>query len=402
MRALRTPELPIREIPPFGNIDLGIPVSRFLRMGFRPGDAVDVGFSNGFAFRNIPVFSGFYGAGHMPCLYAASKFYPNVGIGCPVSGNPWHMAGLHPDDTAHVALRRRRGFDQLEGRMQLPPLLGPALARTPQQNANWRNLDAGTIAPETFFRSCSPIRGDSPAAASACELMQDTGIRSVLNLSDNPALCQARRKEGGAYIAPYLRLCDEGRVLPLHLGVDYRLQGNARTLAHGLLWLAGQPKPALIHCKLGMDRTGMVCALLEMLMGAHYAEIEHDYRLSYLNLFGPPPRHGQGYPLCDLRFKEVLDFFLSFVRETQDRENASLTHANDAPAAGAEDDAARTGIDAPEKPRSPLSDTRRHPDSETLQQAARAYLAFGGLDEGQIDRIARMLAGEPAIEGSPR
>lgn len=402
MRALRTPELPIREIPPFGNIDLGIPVSRFLRMGFRPGDAVDVGFSNGFAFRNIPVFSGFYGAGHMPCLYAASKFYPNVGIGCPVSGNPWHMAGLHPDDTAHVALRRRRGFDQLEGRMQLPPLLGPALTRTPQQNANWRNLDAGTIAPETFFRSCSPIRGDSPAAASACELMQDTGIRSVLNLSDSPALCQARRKNGGAHIAPYLRLCDEGRVLPLHLGVDYRLQGNAHNLAYGLLWLAEQPKPALIHCKLGLDRTGMVCALLEMLAGAHYAEIEHDYRLSYLNLFGPSPRHGQGYPLCDLRFKEVLDFFLSFVRETRDRENTSPAHKDGTPTAGAEDDAAPAGADTPEKPRNPLGNPRRHPDSETLQQAARAYLAFGGLDEGQIDWIARMLAGETAIEGSPR
>lgn len=399
MRSLRTPELPIAEIPPFGNIDLGIPVNRFLIMGFRPGDAVDVEFSNGFAFRNIPVFSGFYGAGHMPCLYAAEKLYPHAGIGCPVRGNPWLMADLRPGDTAHVALRRRRGFDRLEGRMQLPPLLGPALTRTPQQNANWRSLNAGTIAPGMIFRSCSPIRIDSPAAATACELMQETGIRSVLNLSDKPALCQARRKDGNAHIEPYVHLCENGCVLPLHLGVDYQMQGNAQTLAHGLLWLAEQPKPALIHCKLGLDRTGMVCALLEMLARASYADIEHDYQLSYLNLFGPPPDCTGSYPLCDLRLKEVLDFLLSFVQGTKNGEGASPTKADDATPSEA---AATTRAFAADERRNPLSNSLKHPESKTLQQAARAYLAFGGLDEGQIDRIARMLAGTPATERALR
>ena len=368
MRSLRTPELPIAEIPPFGNIDLGIPVHRLFLLGFRPGDAVDVEFSNGFAFRNIPLFSGFYGTGHLPCLYAADKFYPNAGIGCPVSGNPWTMAGVHAGDSAHIRLHRRRGYSILESRMRLPRMLAPDRTRSREQNANWRAVATGKIPFGVLYRSSSPIRIDSPAAATACELMQETGIRSVLNLSDKPALCQARRKDGNAHIEPYVHLCENGCVLPLHLGVDYQMQENARTLARGLLWLTEQPKPALIHCNLGLDRTGMVCVLLEMLAGASYADIEHDYQLSYLNLFGPPPDCTGSYPLCDLRLTELVDFLLS------------LAEADDgAPRA---DDGRRN---APGKP-------RQYPSSETLRRAARAYLAFGGLNEGQIAQVGRMLA----------
>lgn len=346
--------LVITEIAPFGNIDLGISVHRFHMMGFRPGDAVDVEFSNGFAFSNIPVFSGFYGNGNMPCLYVTNSLYPNAGIGCPVSGNPWLMAGVKPGDTARIVLRNRHGYSQLENRMRLPALLHPAPTRTPQQNANWRSLPAGGIALGTIYRSCSPIRNDVAAAAIACSLMGEAGIQSVLDLSDSPAILHARKAEGDPQSASYLRLYDESRVLPLHLGVDYHLQGNAQTMAHGLLWLADQPKPALIHCKLGLDRTGVACVLMEMLAGYSYKDIERDYQASYFNLFGPHPEHRQSYPLCDQRFKELLDFLLSFVQEKK-------------------------------------STAQEQPDNKTLRLAARAYLAFGGLDEMHIDRIECML-----------
>lgn len=386
MKNPQTHELRISEIPPFGNIDLGVSVNRFFMMGFHPGDAVDVEFSNGFAFRNIPVFSGFYGDGYRPCLYATSCLYPNVGIGCPVSGNPWLMADVKPGDTARVVLQSRRGFSQLESRMRLPGLLHPASTRTPQQNANWRSLPAGSIAANTIYRSCSPIRDDVAAADIACTLMEETGIRSVLNLSDSPALLQARKAKANAHTAPYLRLHDEGRVLPLHLGVDLRLQKNARTLAGGLLWLADQPKPALIHCKLGLDRTGAVCALLEMLAGYGYATIERDYQASYFNLFGPHPKNGRSYPLGDVRLKELLDLLASFVPEMGSRQN-------DSPAAA--------GTKKPRNANPGIAQKR--PDGETLRLASRAYLAFGGLDEEQINRIERILDNSCiASDGAPR
>lgn len=354
MKALQTRRLPIVEISPFGNIDLGIPTNRFFMMGFHPGDAVDVEFSNGFAFRNLPVFSGFYGRGDMPCLYVASSLYPHIGIGYPVSGNPWLTAGVKPGDTAQIILRRKRGFSQLEKQMRLPALLRPSPTRTPQQSANWRSLATGKISPGMIYRSCSPIRDDFAAAATACSLMKQAGIQSVLNLSDTPAIVQTRKAKADTNTMPYVRLFDESRVLPLHLGVDFRLQDNARTLARGLLWLATQPQPALIHCKLGLDRTGTACVLLEMLAGCSYTDIERDYQASYFNLFGPAPGNRQGYPLGKVRFKELLVFLLSFVQETQDA-------------------------------------SPKYPSGKILRLAARAYLAFGGLHEEQIDCIEHML-----------
>ena len=374
MRVLQVCELPVNEIAPFGNIDLGVSVDRFFTMGFCPGDAVDVEFSNGFAFRNIPVFSGFYGDGDMPCLYASISLYPHVGIGCPVSGNPWRMAGVKLGDTACITLRSRQSFEQLEKSMCLPELRGLAPCRAPQQSANWRSLAGGRIALGLIYRSCSPIRDDVSAADTACALMNEAGIQAVLNLSDSPTLMEAGKMREPAGTSPYLRLYDENRVLLLHLGVDFRLQENARSLAQGLLWLASQPKPALVHCKLGLDRTGTVCVLLEMLAGGDYADISRDYRTSYFNLFGPPPQGEQGYPLCDLRFKELVDFLLSLVQGEKSSDSYPGV------AVGAED--AQNDV---------ANIAQIAPDSETLRRAARAYLGFGGLSDEEIDLIESWL-----------
>jgi protein tyrosine/serine phosphatase len=41
--------------------------------------------------------------------------------------------------------------------------------------------------------------------------------------------------------------------------------------------------PYLIHCYAGVDRTGIVCAILEALMGASRVEIASDYARSFIN-----------------------------------------------------------------------------------------------------------------------
>ena len=49
-----------------------------------------------------------------------------------------------------------------------------------------------------------------------------------------------------------------------------RLGEAIRTLARG-------PLPAVIHCRAGKDRTGVVSALVQLLVGVPYAEVRADY-----------------------------------------------------------------------------------------------------------------------------
>lgn len=57
-------------------------------------------------------------------------------------------------------------------------------------------------------------------------------------------------------------------------------------LAHGVRFMCMNEPPYLIHCTLGRDRTGLVCAVIECLMGAGLDEVIADYMLSFYNYFG--------------------------------------------------------------------------------------------------------------------
>ncbi|MBQ7509187.1 MAG: tyrosine-protein phosphatase, partial [Spirochaetales bacterium] len=56
--------------------------------------------------------------------------------------------------------------------------------------------------------------------------------------------------------------------------------------ADALRFMAETPGVYCIHCKEGKDRTGFLCAVLELLMGAGMDEIIADYMETYCNFFG--------------------------------------------------------------------------------------------------------------------
>jgi hypothetical protein len=71
------------------------------------------------------------------------------------------------------------------------------------------------------------------------------------------------------------------QVIACGIGVDYLDPGSMQTLGQGLAEMAEKEGLYLIHCSLGRDRTGVVCAIIEALCGATYQEIVDDYMYSY-------------------------------------------------------------------------------------------------------------------------
>ena len=64
---------------------------------------------------------------------------------------------------------------------------------------------------------------------------------------------------------------------------------NQAKLARGLRFFAENPGVYAVHCLEGKDRTGIVCALLECLMGASLDEVVSDYMITYYNYYGVEP-----------------------------------------------------------------------------------------------------------------
>lgn len=63
--------------------------------------------------------------------------------------------------------------------------------------------------------------------------------------------------------------------------MDFTTDSFRSKLREGLVFFAGHPGVSTVHCLEGKDRTGIVMALLECLMGADLQEVVDDYMITF-------------------------------------------------------------------------------------------------------------------------
>ena len=269
----------------FGNIEIRIPIYVFNGAGFLYGDSVDVEFSNGFTYRDIPYYNSFIGPGDQACLYGFPHAYTYIGIGYPVTGNPWKETGLKPGDTARIWLNKR-GKYLVESKVFSLNLQVRHIPGTDEfWRANWRGLTLPDNRKSTvFFRSASPVRQDTHCLISAGKSFKQIEPRFILNLSDSRESLRETCRENPQL--PYSELFEQDKVEPVQLGIDFTSIDYAQRLVRGLEKLLDNEAPYLLHCKYGLDRTGFVCIVLEALAGTRLEDISHDYMYSYCCIYG--------------------------------------------------------------------------------------------------------------------
>ena len=333
----------------FGNIEIRIPIYVFNGAGFQYGDSVDVEFSNGFAYRDIPYYNSFIGPADQPCLYGFPHAYTYIGVGYPVTGNPWEESGLEPGDTARVFLNRRAKY-LAESKVYSLNLQVRHVPGTDEfWRANWRGLALpGGRESTTFFRSASPIRQDTHCLISATQCFEQVEPRFVMNLSDKED--ELLRACNELPQTPYAQLFDRGGVEPLQLGIDFTSTAYAQALARGLEELTAHEGPYLMHCKYGLDRTGFVCIVLEALAGTSLEDIGHDYMRSYCTIYGLIRGSVRYQANKNRRLSEMLRYLCGLV------------------------------------------DLESRVTQENLQLGAIAYLIRGGMSDESILRLGELLA----------
>ncbi len=148
--------------------------------------------------------------------------------------------------------------------------------------ANFRMVKTSGIAPGKLFRSSSPISTWGERNAIADRLSREAGINTFINLADSDSgMTQHKGYEGSYY--------STRKIIGLNLNMKYKSRDFRKSLARGIRFMAGNEPPYLIHCSLGKDRAGFICAIVESLAGASWEEIERDYMISFRNYFGILP-----------------------------------------------------------------------------------------------------------------
>ena len=153
---------------------------------------------------------------------------------------------------------------------------------TDREFANFREVTTAGIGRNKLYRSSSPVKNWGNRNLIADKAAREAGVKTFINLADSPEGIKEYPDFDASYYSRQNIIC-------LSLSTKFFSDKFRDKLARGIRFMINNDPPYLIHCDLGKDRAGFVCALLECLMGASANEVVSDYLISFYNYFGIVP-----------------------------------------------------------------------------------------------------------------
>ncbi|MBQ4515071.1 MAG: tyrosine-protein phosphatase [Anaerolineaceae bacterium] len=338
----------IIDIDEFGAALPDITPQELAEKGIELGDTLDIRFSNGAVFEDIPYYNGFYGKTGDILLVAYPTFtYPTVTL---CSGDFVRFSGVRIGDEVEFSIHTKGGKKDVMDLRGVVYSNNPEDYPTRDQFANAREFCIGAIAPGKVYRCASPFDRTMNRPDAVAEFLQRHGVKTVFALSETEKTLRERYADMPAYSK---QLYESGAVIPLRMNSDYFGEEFKTRLAGGLRILMDRPFPWGIHCMEGKDRTGLVCVLLGAMMDADYDELVDDFMSSFTNYYGitqdSDPFRYEGFK------STFVDNYLRIFAELDEDEN---------------------------------------PRGYSYRKGAEDYLRSGGMSDAEIERLKRLLRGE--------
>lgn len=271
----------------FDSADLNLDAEDFTQAGFSLGDSVDLLFSNGAAFSDVPYYNGYYGKTGETVVVA----YPNNEYVLISKCNTdfWTPQSLEDGMTVSITMNTKGKYRAVQEALGQAYSINRDDYTSDEEFVNFRALKGGSLKPDFLYRGASPVDNSRNRAPYADALLDKYGIECVIDLADSesdmihyfasPSFCSFNSE----------KLYNEGRTITLSMSASYSSDKYKESVVKGLRKLITTDGPAYIHCKEGKDRTGFVCMLIEALAGATYDEMCEDYMLTYKNYYKITP-----------------------------------------------------------------------------------------------------------------
>ncbi|MFJ7274101.1 tyrosine-protein phosphatase [Kitasatospora sp. NPDC098663] len=153
----------------------------------------------------------------------------------------------------------------------------------------------GSLPRGVLYRSAA-LHGLHGLSTEGADTLRRLGLRTVVDLRSDPEVAErpdAVDLVDGRYLhAPvFIERRWPADQLELYPLMAERAGAAAVAVLRRLLAGGGEAAPVLVHCASGKDRTGVVVAVLQTLLGASEAEVLQDFLRSNdeLGLTDPPP-----------------------------------------------------------------------------------------------------------------
>ena len=268
----------------FGGVFLGISIEEFNASGFAFGDSVDIKFSNGAKFLDLPYYNGYYvNAGEN--LLIGYPGYGDIKLAQNYGKDLYIEAGLKEGDTASITLNEKGKYLDIQKAMDISYKDDRDQYPSDIVFANFRNVTVGKLKEGVVYRSASPVDNQHMRAKYADALAKEAGVKYDIDLSDNETKLQKHMAKDDFDSPHFLSLYEDGKVIPLAMSMNYFSDDFLNKICLGFRSIAENEGPYLIHCVEGKDRTGFFLMLLEAFAGASYQEIVDDYMITYDNYF---------------------------------------------------------------------------------------------------------------------
>ena len=149
---------------------------------------------------------------------------------------------------------------------------------TDEEFGNFREVITTGMGDGILYRCSSPIDPKIGRSSYVDRALKDAGVTVVMNLADTAEAAENYEGFKDSYYAATDYIC-------LNCSMNFTDESFADKLTEGLEFFADHPGVYAVHCLEGKDRTGIVIALLECLMGADIYEVVDDYMTTFYNLY---------------------------------------------------------------------------------------------------------------------
>ena len=267
----------------YGGAYIKISADEFNSLGFQYGDSVDVVFTNGYKFEDIPYYNGYYTDVGEPLLVAyPSNQYIRVGIN--YGDDIWVLGNLNDNEKCTINLREKAKYADIQMLRNIS--YSNDQGDLPDEVfGNFRPMNLGNLKENTLYRGASPIDNTNKRAGVVDRLISGEKIAYIIDLADNDDEIMSF-SQADDFNSPYfMDLYNNHKISVLSMNIQYKTDNFSQKLAQGLSDMAQNDGPYYIHCQEGKDRTGFVCIALEAFAGATYQEIVDDYMKTYENYY---------------------------------------------------------------------------------------------------------------------
>lgn len=215
---------------------------------------------------------------HLFCFLISSLVFISLLSSCSLANDvSYYLDKISNEGNLEQTLNDLSGLDNLNN-AKISSIRSDYKNISNEQFANFKEVEALGLKPNTIYRSASPIDKSSERWIYADNLIKKYEIKNIINLENT----QNEALTFPGYNETYY---SKQNILYAPIDTDLSTEQSKESILKIIKFINEFDGPYLILCYDGASKTGIICALLQALNTSAYDYLKAEYVNAYLNLY---------------------------------------------------------------------------------------------------------------------